>query len=414
MSQIALGYGKSHIDFEYDENRFEVLGDRQGMHALSDAEIGERLDSPIDSPNLEEIVNPGESVLIVVPDATRRSASGQIVNLLVRRLIANGTMPHDIRCIFATGIHRAVTNEEAQTILTPFINQRIKTLHHGPRDLVSLAQFGETNHGTPIELNRALKEHDHVITIGSVGFHYFAGFTGGRKLICPGLASSRTISASHKLAFDFEQKTRREGVGTGLLGGNAVHEEFMEIVEKCPPSFSINTIVNRDGNAAEIFAGNWKTAHQKACEFYAEKNTVAIAKKREVVVVSCGGGPFDINMIQAHKALDAAANACVDGGTIIWLAECSEGMGRADFLKWFEAENSGALAEKLCEGYQVNGQTAWALLKKAERFRIRIITNLTQEETRQMQLQKARGLDEIPAGLKGYILPFGAEIFIKS
>ena len=354
--------------------------------------------------------------MIVVPDATRQTASGQIVNLLVRRLIANGTMPFDIRIIFATGIHRKVTEEEKREIVTPFIAQRIKMLDHNPRDLVQIMRFGETLDGIPIELNRAITQHDHTIIIGGINFHYFAGFTGGRKLICPGLGSSRTISASHKLAFDCETKSRREGVGTAKLEGNAVHEAFMEIVEKHPPSFAVHTIVNERGEAVEVFAGDWKLSHRKACEVYAEKNTIEIKEKREIVIVSCGGFPHDINMVQAHKALDAASNACVEGGKIIFLAECENGLGRKDFLNWFEAENSSELAEKLCESYQVNGQTAWSLLKKAEKFDIQIITDLTKEETHQMRLQKMRDLDlsKIDENAKGYILPYGAKFLIEN
>ena len=161
---------------------FEILGNLAEKTALTDVEIGAKFDEPIDSPPIEEIIKQGESVLIVVPDATRQTASGQIVNLLVRRLIANGTMPFDIRIIFATGIHRQVTEAEKQTILTPFINQRIKTLDHNPRDLAQIINLGETSDGIPIQLNRALTEHDHVIIIGGISFHYFAGFTGGQKV----------------------------------------------------------------------------------------------------------------------------------------------------------------------------------------------------------------------------------------
>jgi nickel-dependent lactate racemase len=103
MSEINLGYGKSKINFNFDENRFQILGNAEEHSALTDVEIGAKLDNPIDSPTIEEIVQPNESVLIVVPDATRQTASGQIVNLIVRRLIAGGTMPFDIRIIFATG-----------------------------------------------------------------------------------------------------------------------------------------------------------------------------------------------------------------------------------------------------------------------------------------------------------------------
>ncbi|HEX8368255.1 MAG TPA: nickel-dependent lactate racemase [Pyrinomonadaceae bacterium] len=417
MPNIQLLYGKTHIPFDYDETRFQVLGNEGRNAPLGDAEIGDKFDNPIDSKPLEEIINAGETVLIVVPDATRRTASGQIVNLLVRRLIANGTPAHDIRIIFATGIHRPVTEEEKREILTPFIAQRIKTLDHGARDLVQLLKLGETAAGIPIELNRALKEHDHVIIVGGITFHYFAGFTGGRKLVCPGLASSRTISETHRLAFDCETKSRRVGVGAGLLQGNAVHEAFTEIVEKINPSFSINAFVNDKGEAVDLFCGGWRAAHEKACAVYASQNTIEITEKRELVIVSGGGFPYDINLIQAHKALETAAKACADGGTIIFLAECADGLGKKDFLNWFEAESAENLAEKLCAAYQVNGQTAWSLLRKAERFNIQIITSLSENETRPMRLQKARSLDEILSGsdesAKGYILPSGTKLLIK-
>jgi lactate racemase len=413
---INLAYGKQNIAFGFDENLFDVLGKNEPENALTDAEIGAALDNPFDSKTLEEIINPSETVLIVVPDATRTSASGQIVNLLVRRLIANGTMPFDIRIIFATGIHRQPTEAEKKELLTPFIFQRIKSLEHNPRDLVQLVKLGFTKRGTPIELNRALLEHDRVITIGSINWHYFAGFGGGRKLICPGLASSRTINETHKLAFDFDKKDRREGVGNGMLGGNAVHEEFIEIVSKINPSFSINSITNDNNEATKIFCGNWKTSHETACKFFADNFSIKVDEKREVVIVSCGGFPHDLNVIQAHKALENAANVCAENGTIIWLAECSEGLGRTEFLKWFECEKSEILADKLSESYQVNGQTAWSLLKKAERFNVILVSSLPENEARKMNLKTARNLDEAMAKVKnkrGYIIPFGAKYFVK-
>jgi nickel-dependent lactate racemase len=417
MQTIELKYGKSSISFDYDENRFDIIGNKKQFAPLSDADVGAKFDNPLNSKPLEEIISQGESVLIVVPDATRQTASGQIVNLLVRRLIANGTMPFDIRIIFATGIHRRVTEAEAQAILTPFIAQRIKTLNHNARDLAQIVRLGETPGGIPIELNRALVEHDRVVIVGGITFHYFAGFTGGRKLICPGLASSRTISETHRLAFDCETKSRRDGVNTGILDGNAVHEAFVKVIEKLPPSFSVNTIVNKSGEAVDVFCGDWISAHQKACESYASQHTIEITEKRDLVIASCGGFPHDINMIQAHKALDMASRICNDGGGIILLAECTDGLGNKDFLSWFEAENSNALAEKLCANYQVNGQTAWSLLTKAERLNIEIITSLSESEMHPMRLQKARSLDEALSGIdktvKGYILPFGAKFLIS-
>jgi nickel-dependent lactate racemase len=256
-----------------------------------------------------------------------------------------------------------------------------------------------------------------VILIGGVSFHYFAGFTGGRKLICPGLASTKTISQTHKLAFDCETIGRRSGVGTALLDGNAVHEAFAEIAEKIAPAFCISTIVNDDGEAIDLFCGDMSISHRAACDAYAESNTIYIAEKRELVVVSGGGSPHDLNMIQAHKALEAASKACTEGGTIILLAECIEGLGKNDFLNWFDCVDSKALAEKLCANYQVNGQTAWSLLQKAEGFNVHIITSLDESTVEQMIMRKASSLDEalknVGSDVKGYIVPFGAKVFLN-
>jgi len=367
------------------------------------------LAEPIESPPLEEIVAAGETVLIVVSDATRATASGQIVNLLVRRLIESGVSPGDIRIIFATGIHRAVTAEEKRELLTPFIAQRIRTLDHNSDDASSMIRLGQTERGTPVEINRAVKEHDHVILTGAIGFHYFAGFTGGRKSICPGLASSQTIEATHMLALDFERGGRRAGVGTGLLDGNAVNEECERVAALVSPSFLINTVVDESGRALRVYAGEWRAAHRRGCLEYAKTHSIQIGERREVVVASCSGSPWDINLIQAHKSLDMAAHACLEGGDIILLAECPDGTGRADFLKWFEAMDSRALENRLRDGYEVNGQTAWSLLTKAEKFRVHLISELADEDVRRMRMQPARNLDEaltrVNQNAQGYIMP---------
>lgn len=416
MQTIDLKYGNTAFGVKFDESRSKVLRGAEPGTPLTDADIGERIASPIESLSLEENISPGDSVLIVVPDATRQTGAGQVVNLLVRRLIANGVMPFDIRLIFATGIHRKVTEDEKAAILTPFILQRIKTLDHDARDLMQLIDLGTTESGIEISLNRAILEHDHVITVGGVAFHYFAGFTGGRKLICPGLASSRTISATHKLAFDADKRQRREGVDTGRLDGNAVHEAFVEVVAKRPPVFSINTIVNDAGEIVEAFCGDWQASHQAACENFAAGHTVEIKEKRPLVIASCGGSPHDINLIQAHKTLDAAARACTDGGTIFLIAECAEGTGRDDFLAWFDAENSQALAELLVRKYQVNGQTAWSLLEKCERFDVRILSNFDEITSKRMRLNTigVDGLREVLTEEKdSYIIPNGSKLLIK-
>jgi nickel-dependent lactate racemase len=413
MSIIQLGYGRGALPFEFEGGRFEVLeAEAADDHPLSDAEVGALIDDPIDSQPLEDIISPGESILIVVSDATRATGSAQVVNLLTRRLIALGVAPYDLRVIFSTGIHRAVTREEKAELLTPFIVQRVRTLNHDAGDESRHVSMGETERGTPIELNRALFENSHVILTGAVGFHYFAGFTGGRKSVCPGLASRRTIEATHLQALDFERGGRRAGVGAGRLDGNAVHEECERIAAEAAPSFLINTVTDEHGRVVRLYAGDWRVAHRRACAEYADTHAVKIEAKRSVVVVSAGGFPFDRDLIQAHKALEMASYACEDGGAIILAAECAEGLGRADFLKWFDAADSRALEARLRDAYEVNGQTAWSLLTKAERFRVQLVSHLPDEDVRRMRMTPARSIEEALAQVEpdaeGFVLPRGA------
>ena len=415
MPIIELGYGRSTLKLEYDAGRFEVLAPLENAsHPLSDVEIGAALDVPIDSPPPDDLIGAGDSVLIVVSDATRATGSAQIVNLLVRRLIQNGIQPGEIAIIFATGVHRPVRPVEKAELLTPFIAQRIRTIDHDAYDATQLVQIGMMDRSTPIKVNRALKEFSKVIITGAVGFHYFAGFTGGRKSICPGLAAATTIEATHMLALDFERDGRRRlGVGTGMLDGNAVNEECERIAAMIDPVFSINAIVDDHGRAVGIFAGQWQKAHRRACERYKLGHSLEIREKRPVVVVSAGGSPYDLNLIQAHKALDMAAHACVDSGTIILLAECGDGLGRADFLKWFESADSSALETRLRKAYEVNGQTAWSLLTKTERFHVHIITKLEEDAVRLMRMNPVRSIEEAVSATensRGYIMPRGAAL----
>jgi len=411
---MELAYGRTAFELSFDETRFSVLTtDRIPTTPLKDYEIGDALDDPIASPPIDELVSSDDSVLIIVSDATRATASAQIVNLLSRRLVQAGVSPARMAVIFATGIHRPVTEQEKAELLTPFIVQRLRILTHDAYDQSKLSTFGKTESGMTVELNSALKEFSRVFLTGGITFHYFAGFTGGRKSICPGLASAKTIEATHMLALDFETGGRRAGVRTGALDGNAVHEECERVASFVAPAFSINTIVNEKKEAVRLYAGDWRLAHRSACDYYLDRFSVPIASKRDVVIVSSGGFPHDINLIQAHKALDLAALACNDGGTIILVAECRDGLGRPDFLKWFDARDARALAARLVNGYEVNGQTAWALLTKAERFRICLVSELPPDDVRRMRMVPVRTIDEaldLAGNGDGFIMPRGAAV----
>jgi nickel-dependent lactate racemase len=404
---MQLAYGRGAIEFNFDVARFDLINRANDESPLSDFEIGLELDA------VDEIVSSDDSVLIVVSDATRATASAQVVNLLVRRLVQAGVSPARMAIIFATGIHRPVTEKEKVELLTPFIVQRLRVIQHDAYDQRGLSTLGTTESGVTVEVNSALREFSRVFLTGGITFHYFAGFTGGRKSICPGLASAKTIEATHMLALDFDTGGRRAGVQTGRLDGNAVHEECERVASMIAPAFGVNAIVDEKNSALKVFCGDWRLAHRAACDYYLEQYSVAIPKQRDIVIASCGGFPHDINLIQAHKALDMAALACKDGGTIILLAECSDGLGRGDFLKWFDERDSRALAARLVNGYEVNGQTAWALLTKAERYRVCLVSELPPEDVLRMRMIPVRTISEALAQAgsgDGFIMPRGAAV----
>ncbi len=412
--RIELSYGRGQLEFNFATTRFDVINTDNHESPLSDFEIGAAFDAPIASPPIDEIVSSDDSVLIVVSDATRATASAQVVNLLVRRLVQVGVSPARMAVIFATGIHRPVSEKEKIELLTPFIVQRLRIIQHDAYDQDRLSTLGTTERGVAVEVNSALQEFSRVFVTGGITFHYFAGFTSGRKSICPGLASAKTIEATHMLALDFDTGGRRAGVQTGSLDGNAVHEECERVASMIAPAFGINTIIDEKKRALKLFCGDWRLAHRAACDYYLEQYSVAVPEKRDIVVVSCGGFPHDINLIQAHKALDMAALACKDGGTIILLAECSDGLGRPDFLKWFDESDSRSLAARLVNGYEVNGQTAWALLTKAERFRVCLVSELPPDDVRRMRMIPVRtiseALEQAGGGGDGFIMPRGAAV----
>ncbi|MFN2530791.1 MAG: nickel-dependent lactate racemase [Pyrinomonadaceae bacterium] len=415
MQNLPLRYGETSLDYSFDERHCSIIDTPPTSGSpLTDAEIGASFDYPIGSPPLEEILSPGDSVLVVVSDATRATASAQVVHLLVRRLLQNGISPADIRIIFATGIHRSVTVEEQRKLVTPFVAQRITTLVHDAYDLSVMIDLGTTEIGTPVQLNPTLKQQSHVILTGGINFHYFAGFTGGRKSVCPGLASVRTIEATHKLALDFETAGRRRGVGVARLEGNAVNEECERIASLIAPSFCVNVIVNETGQAVQIFSGEWRIAHREGCQQYLQSNSVQIGSCRNLVIASCGGAPHDLNFIQAHKALEMSALACNEGGEIILIAECRDGVGRPDFLKWFDVTSSAELEARLSNEYQVNGQTAWSLMTKTERFRIYLVSQLPAEQVKRMNMipapTLAAALAQVDPNEDAYIIPRGAAV----
>jgi nickel-dependent lactate racemase len=257
-------------------------------------------------------------------------------------------------------------------------------------------------------------DYDAVVLTGAIGFHYFGGFAGGRKSLLPGVASQQSIRFNHLLVLNQAGPGRHPGVRVAKLDGNPVHDDMLEgarLLDR--PLFLFNTILNRAKQVEKIYTGHWEKAHRAACDDYLRAHSVTIDEQRPLAIVSAGGFPRDINMIQAHKAYEFAQHAVEPGGTIILLAQCREGMGHATFFPWFENQDLEIFEQRLRANYQVYGQTAYSLFSKAKRFRLILVSSLDPAAVETMGMTPASSLENALAMVKpqpGYIIPAASDV----
>ena len=398
------------------ERVLSVLRPRTGEPAGTPAELVERaLD---DCAGALSRFQSGEQVVIVTSDVTRPTGSDVYLPLLVARLNAAGIRDRDIEIVIALGIHRKQTEAEHRRIVGELYG-RIRVTDHDCDDPGALVYLGDTARGIPVEVNRRVAEAKRLILTGAVTFHYFAGFGGGRKSLLPGVSSRRSCMASHfALLNQGEESGRHPLAVTGNLEGNPVHEAMLAACAMRPPDFILNTVLTTDKRILAAFAGDWRSAHLDGCRFYADAFSNPIAEKSDLVVVSCGGFPKDINLIQAHKSMEYASRALKPGGVMILLAECRDGYGNATFFNWFRFPSCAELESALRKHYEINGQTAWSVQEKAERFRIVLVSNLPAEEVKVMGMIPAGSLQQaldlalpmLPADFSAYIIPEGGNV----
>lgn len=417
MAQIELKYGREEQRAEMPLTA-EWLTPAQQPVVAAEALVRKALRTPIGSPRLEQIISPGEQVVIVTSDITRYSGSEIYLPILVEDLNRLGVADERISVLIALGIHRKQTAAEHRKILGPLYG-RIAVFDHDCDDPQQLVTLGQTASGLPVVVNRRLTAADRVIVTGTVGFHYFAGFGGGRKGLVPGVAGRNTCMQSHFAVFNPpEVGGKHPAATTGVLDGNPVHQALLQAARMVRPDFLLNTVLSPQKELLGVFCGDLEQAHLAGCAMVRQLFQVALAQPADLAVISCGGEPKDINFIQAQKALDYGCRAVRDGGTIILLAACRDGFGNPTFFDWFRYLDLEEFERALRSNYQINGQTAHAVLTKARRFRIILVSEFSREQTSRMGLRKAAdltaalqlALPELPAEPKVVIIPDGGTV----
>ncbi len=331
------------------------------------------LRAPDGSPRLEELAGKRSSALVVIPDKTRAAGARVYLPPVLDSLAEGGMGPERVRLITANGSHPRLSKDELAEIVGPEISGSYSIVQHDARDGSAMSYVGRTSRGTPVGVNRLCLDCDLVVLTGSVSFHYFAGFGGGRKTLFPGIGAYDSIVANHRLTLG-PGGGLDPRCGPGLLEGNPVHEDLMEAFEMFPPPFLLNTVVAPGGGIVEAFAGAHKPVFEAVCSAARRAYAVKVERKADLVIASCGGHPWDINLLQMHKGLRNACLAARDGGAVVLVGEAAQGVGSATLEQGLNHGDWRAADEAARRSYVLNAHTAVALLQQAARVSIHMVS----------------------------------------
>lgn len=374
-TQVQLPYGDGKLTLEVPPGNLRQVIYPRPLTEENRSEneiIRQALDQPLASPPLRALAHQGQRVAIVTSDLTRPCPSSLLIPFILDELASAGVPDRDITIIIGTGLHRKMTPTEISAAVSPHIYQRIRTLNHDLEDTIHL---GTTRRGTPVEIFSPVVEADLRICLGVVEFHWYAGFSGGAKAVLPGCASRPSILANHALMI-------QPGVGAGRIDENPLRLDLEEGCFMLGVDFILNVLIENHRVVAAV-AGDLKAAHRRGCELVAARGSIQLGSPADIVVASAGGFPKDINLFQAHKAMEHASYALRDGGHLILAAECREGFGNSIFEEWImEASSISDVRDRFRLGFVMGGHKALAIANLAHRVRISLVSSLADELVR--------------------------------
>ncbi|HAP57182.1 MAG TPA: nickel-dependent lactate racemase [Sphaerochaeta sp.] len=390
--QVSIPYNKNEqvllsIDDElllgiYEPNAIPSLGAQESLLQ----ELGDTMDTFLEG---------ASNVLVIINDATRPTPTRSMLSALLPCFEKAGISDANLMLLVATGAHRPVKEDELDQLLGPY-KERLspRLVSHEAKDEKSLARIGVTRNGTPILLNKLLFAYDRIVVTGSVEPHYFAGFTGGRKAFLPGIAGYETIVANHKLAVN-------DAARSLALEGNPVHEDMMDALSHIKaPVFSLMTVLDKEQNVVAATGGDIVESFMKAVAIARRVFCVPISRKADIVV-SIAKFPMDINLYQSQKAIDNGALAVKDGGTLILVSACREGIGDQEFADLLGSCSSPDQALQVIEKtYKLGYHKAAKMASVCKRMKVLAYTKLTDCQVASLFLEP---VSDLQAALDGAI-----------
>ncbi len=387
---IDVKYGKDgvqKVDIP-DVNYLGTFYPKDVVCGDPDEVIGESIGNPLGCGSLEEFLEGGKDIVFIVNDGTRPTPTAKVLDALSKRMDLRKA-----RYLIATGTHRDMTPEEYDFVFgSHYAELKDRIICHDAKKS-ECVNLGTSKNGTPMEVNKIAVDADRLVIITSVEPHYFAGYTGGRKSFLPGVASFRTVEANHKLAMSMDAQSL-------ALEGNPVHEDMMDAlaVVKGKKIFSIQMVLDRHQNIYKVASGDLNQAFARAVGWANEVFSVPIPEKAGIVI-SVAPYPMDVDLYQSQKALDNGKWALKEGGTIIMVSKCREGIGHATFLTQLSSSSDPKkVLENLKAEYKLGYHKAAKMAEIATWANICAVTDLDPEILRKANITPYPSVADAVAG----------------
>lgn len=326
VTEIELPFGEGFLTARIPEKNLAGILTRQDASGLDDEReaIIASLRAPTGCPPLRECIKPGDRVAVIVTDNTRPCPDDRLLPPILAELEAE--IPREqITIIVALGLHPPMNEQELIKKLGRGIVENYHVLNH---DVSQTVYIGTTSRGTPVEINRRVIEADFRISTGFIEPHFFAGFSGGRKSIAPGVFSVRSAYSNHGYRMIEHPRAR-----AGILKGNPIHEDLVEQARMAKLNFIVNVLLNKKREITHVVAGDPFRAHELGCRMERDITGVRVAHRVDIAIVTNSGAPLDLDLYQTCKGIDTAAQITRDGGTIIIASACNCGAGPEAFLE---------------------------------------------------------------------------------
>lgn len=347
--------------------------------------VRQALREPIGSPRLGQIVGPGEKIAIITSDITRPMPTWVVMPPLLEELYEAGVRREDITLAFALGSHRNHTPAEMEHLAGERAFREIRCVDSDPEDVIHL---GTTSRGTPVDITRVVAEADRRICLGNIEYHYFAGYSGGAKAIMPGVSTRAAIQANHRMMV-------REDARAGALESNPLRMDIEEAGAICGIDFIVNVVLDEHKNILRAYAGDVTQAHRAGCRFLDTLYLKELPEAADIVLVSQGGYPKDLNLYQTQKALDNARHAVKPGGVIVLIGSCAEGLGEKTFYKWMtESPSPEAMVERIGRDFQLGGHKAAAIAMTLQKAKIFLVSDMDDDFVRSIFLTPKHSAQE--------------------